>query len=79
MVSSSSWSSIIHSRSDHFAFAGCNELIFNPLFHWWRMGPITKQLRIFVWSAAPVHYKLSMLAYMFSYCGLHSSSRLISF
>ncbi|EPS96750.1 hypothetical protein FOMPIDRAFT_1052989 [Fomitopsis schrenkii] len=49
---------------------GCNELIFNPLIHWWHMGPITKQLRIFVWSAAPVHYKISMLAYMFSYYGL---------
>jgi hypothetical protein len=25
---------------------GCNELIFNPLVDWWRMGPITKQLRV---------------------------------
>ncbi|KAI0728334.1 glycosyl transferase family group 2-domain-containing protein [Fomitopsis betulina] len=49
---------------------GCNELIFNPLVDWWHMAPITKQLRIFVWSAAPVHYKISMLAYMFSYYGL---------
>lgn len=47
---------------------GCNELIFNPLKDWWRLGPITKQLRTFVWSSAPVHYKVSMLAYMFSYC-----------
>lgn len=47
---------------------GCNELIFNPLIHWWRKGPINKQLRVFVWSNAPVHYKISMLAYMFSYC-----------
>lgn len=35
------------------------------------MGPITKQLRIFVWSAAPIHYKISMLSYMFSYCKLY--------
>ena len=41
---------------------GCNELIFNPLIDWWHMGPITKQLRIFMWSDAPVHYKISMMA-----------------
>ena len=41
---------------------GCNELIFNPLIEWWRKGPISKQLRIFVWSGAPVHYKISMMA-----------------
>jgi hypothetical protein len=47
---------------------GCNELIFNPFKDWFRLGPITLQLRTFVWSAAPLHYKISMLAYMFSYC-----------
>ena len=41
---------------------GCNELIFNPLVQWWRLGPINKQLRIFLWSSAPVHYKVSMMA-----------------
>lgn len=55
---------------------GCNELIFNPLFSWWKMGPITKQLRIFLWSGAPVHYKISMLSYMFSYYGLAASAML---
>lgn len=44
---------------------GCNELIFNPLIHWWRLGPINKQLRTFVWSAAPVHYKISMMSCTF--------------
>ncbi|KAG2155256.1 glycosyl transferase family group 2-domain-containing protein [Suillus bovinus] len=53
---------------------GCNELIFNPLIHWWKMGPIAKQLRIFVWSGAPVHYKLSMMAYMFSYYGIAAAA-----
>ena len=38
------------------------------MIEWWRRGPITKQLRIFLWSKAPVHYKISMMAYMFSYC-----------
>lgn len=41
---------------------GCNELIFNPLIEWWKKGPIAKQLRIFVWSGAPVHYKFTMMA-----------------
>ncbi|KAI0033593.1 glycosyl transferase family group 2-domain-containing protein [Vararia minispora EC-137] len=49
---------------------GCNELIFHPLKDWWRYGPITKQLRTFLWTDAPVHYKLSMMSYMFSYYGL---------
>lgn len=55
---------------------GCNELIFNPVIDWWRMGPITKQLRVFLWSNAPVHYKISMLSYMFSYYGIAASSLL---
>ena len=44
------------------AVVGCNELIFNPLIDWWRLGPITKQLRTFIWSGAPIHYKISMMA-----------------
>ncbi|KAF9448412.1 hypothetical protein P691DRAFT_759933 [Macrolepiota fuliginosa MF-IS2] len=55
---------------------GCNELIFNPLKDWWRLGPINKQLRVFLWSAAPVHYKITMLAYMFSYYGLAAAALL---
>ena len=47
---------------------GCNELIFNPLIEWWRRGPINKQLHVFLWSDAPVHYKVTMTSYMFSYC-----------
>jgi hypothetical protein len=54
-------------RWEKYSF-GCNELIFNPMKDWWRKGPITEQLRMFVWSPAPLHYKISMLAYMFSYC-----------
>lgn len=52
---------------------GCSELIFNPLVQWFTKGPINAQLRTFIWSDAPVHYKLSMMAYMFSYYGLASS------
>lgn len=54
--------------------SGCNELLFNPLKDWWRLGPINKQLRIFIWSAAPVHYKITMMAYMFSYYGLAAAA-----
>ncbi|KAF8621383.1 hypothetical protein AX15_007840 [Amanita polypyramis BW_CC] len=55
---------------------GCNELIFYPLVQWWRRGPINKQLRTFLWSSAPVHYKISMMSYMFSYYGLAASALL---
>ncbi|KAF9808119.1 hypothetical protein IEO21_07973 [Rhodonia placenta] len=55
---------------------GCNELIFNPLIHWWRLGPINKQLRIFIWSAAPVHYKFSMLSYGLSADGIAAAALL---
>jgi membrane glycosyltransferase len=53
---------------------GCNELMFNPLIRWWRVGPINKQLNSFMWSKAPVHYKISMMAYMFSYYGIAASA-----
>jgi len=50
---------------------GCSELLFNPLARWFTRGPITRQIHRFLWSSGvPVHYKLSMLAYMFSYYGI---------
>ena len=55
-------------RSDNGLSVGCNEIIFNPLVTWWRKGPISQQLRGFVWSSAPLHYKIGMMSYMFSYC-----------
>ncbi|KAF4566319.1 hypothetical protein EYR36_011738 [Pleurotus pulmonarius] len=42
---------------------GCNELLFNPLVQWWRKGPIAMQIHRFIWSSAPLHYKISTLAY----------------
>ena len=45
-----------------FVFEGCNEIIFNPLIKWWRYGPISRQLRTFVWSNAPIHYKIGMMS-----------------
>lgn len=59
-------------RWEKYAF-GCSELIFNPFINWFTKGPITAQLHKFVWSDAPVHYKISMMAYMFSYYGIAAS------
>ncbi|KAJ7740916.1 glycosyl transferase family group 2-domain-containing protein [Mycena maculata] len=53
---------------------GCSELLFHPLVQWWRRGPITTQIHKFLWcKAAPMHYKISMMAYMFSYYGIAAS------
>ncbi|KAJ7723831.1 glycosyl transferase family group 2-domain-containing protein [Mycena maculata] len=53
---------------------GCDEIIFNPLITWWKKGPISQQLRGFVWSIAPVHYKIGMMSYMFSYYGIAAAT-----
>jgi hypothetical protein len=52
---------------------GCDEIIFNPLIKWFTKGPISAQLRGFVWSDAPVHYKVGMMSYMFSYYGISAA------
>ncbi|KJA17902.1 hypothetical protein HYPSUDRAFT_205759 [Hypholoma sublateritium FD-334 SS-4] len=53
---------------------GCNEIIFNPFIKWWKAGPISSQLRGFVWSKAPLHYKVGMMSYMFSYYGIAAAT-----
>jgi len=52
---------------------GCSELLFNPFSKWFTKGPINSAIHRFVWCSAPLHYKLSMLAYMFSYYGIAAS------
>ncbi|THH01974.1 hypothetical protein EW026_g833 [Hermanssonia centrifuga] len=52
---------------------GCSELLFNPIAQWWKKGPIAHQIHKFLWSNAPMHYKISMMAYMFSYYGIAGS------
>ncbi|TDL22483.1 hypothetical protein BD410DRAFT_769953 [Rickenella mellea] len=52
---------------------GCSELLFNPVIQWWRKGPINHQIHKFMWSNAPMHYKISMMSYMFSYYGIAAS------
>ncbi|EMD36208.1 hypothetical protein CERSUDRAFT_115155 [Gelatoporia subvermispora B] len=56
-------------RWQKYAF-GCSELLFNPFVQWWRKGPIAHQIHRFLWSNAPMHYKISMMSYMFSYYGI---------
>ncbi|KAA1477055.1 hypothetical protein DENSPDRAFT_867478 [Dentipellis sp. KUC8613] len=57
------------SRWQKYAY-GCSELLFNPVVQWWRRGPIAHQIHRFLWSPAPLHYKISMMSYMFSYFGI---------
>ncbi|KAH6902701.1 glycosyl transferase family group 2-domain-containing protein [Coprinopsis sp. MPI-PUGE-AT-0042] len=40
----------------------------------WQKICIRKQLRGFVWSAAPLHYKIGMMSYMFSYYGIAAAT-----
>lgn len=53
---------------------GCNELLFNPFVKWLYKGPINPQIHKFMWSPAPLHYKISMMAYIFSYYGIAASA-----
>ncbi|THH32339.1 hypothetical protein EUX98_g1834 [Antrodiella citrinella] len=52
---------------------GTSELLFNPIVQWLRRGPICHQIHRFLWCKAPIHYKISMMAYMFSYYGISAS------
>ncbi|KAF9788281.1 glycosyl transferase family group 2-domain-containing protein [Thelephora terrestris] len=52
---------------------GCSELLFNPFSKWLTKGPINRAIHRFVWCSAPLHYKLAILAYMFSYYGIAAS------
>ncbi|KAG6873721.1 hypothetical protein C0995_012187 [Termitomyces sp. Mi166 len=52
---------------------GCSELLFHPFAQWFRRGPIAHQIHKFMWSSAPIHYKIAMMAYMFSYYGIAGS------
>ncbi|KAJ3510456.1 hypothetical protein NLJ89_g4665 [Agrocybe chaxingu] len=54
-------------------FPPSHRLLFNPIVQWWRKGPINRQIHTFLWSKAPLHYKISMMAYMFSYYGIAGS------
>ena len=49
---------------------GCSELLFNPLISWFRRGPIAGQIHKFLWSNAPLHYKISMMACKSNRCTL---------
>ncbi|GJJ06073.1 hypothetical protein Clacol_000262 [Clathrus columnatus] len=38
-------------------------LLFNPIHQWPFKSPVTKRMRDFVWSAVPLHYKITVLSY----------------
>lgn len=44
-----------------------SELVFHPFKTWIRRGPITPLFRKFLWSNIPLHSKISISAYIFSY------------
>jgi cellulose synthase/poly-beta-1,6-N-acetylglucosamine synthase-like glycosyltransferase len=46
---------------------GCSELIFHPMRHWLFRGPFTPLFRQYLWSNIPIHCKISVLGYIFSY------------
>ncbi|KAG2127997.1 glycosyl transferase family group 2-domain-containing protein [Suillus clintonianus] len=50
------------------------KLLFNPFVKWFYKGPINSQIHKFMWSPAPLHYKISSMAYMFSYYGIAASA-----
>ncbi|EJD36732.1 hypothetical protein AURDEDRAFT_92601 [Auricularia subglabra TFB-10046 SS5] len=52
---------------------GASELMFNPLVQWLRKGPINHQFHKFMWSRVPFYYKMSLMAYLFSYYGIAGS------
>ena len=44
-------------------------LMFNPMRSWLTRGPLSKLWHDFVWSPVPIHYKISVFAYVCSYYG----------
>ncbi|KAJ7772343.1 hypothetical protein B0H16DRAFT_1769098 [Mycena metata] len=65
---------VVRSRTSSRDGKNCDEIVFNPLVRWWRSGPISQRLRGFVWSIAPVHYKIGMMSYMFLYYGMAAAT-----
>ncbi|QSZ28760.1 hypothetical protein DSL72_003265 [Monilinia vaccinii-corymbosi] len=52
-------------RWEKYAY-GCNELVFNPIYKWWR-GPFTKLFMRFLWSDIKLTSKITILAYIGTY------------
>lgn len=52
---------------------GCSELLFNKIKHWHR-GPFTTLFKTFVKSDIPIHSKLSVMAYIFSYYAIAAAT-----
>ncbi|KZV80222.1 hypothetical protein EXIGLDRAFT_845734 [Exidia glandulosa HHB12029] len=52
---------------------GASELMFRPLVQWLRHGPFAAQFIKFMGSRVPLYYKMSLLAYYWSYFGIAGS------
>ena len=48
--------------SPRYAY-GCNELVFNPLYKWYK-GPFTRIFMKFLWSNIKITSKITILAYI---------------
>ena len=76
------FSSSIHSPWYHFSITHfcliLHRMLFNPIVQWWRRGPINRQIHKFLWSQAPLHYKISMMAGMCLFCLLHLNPGLMN-
>jgi hypothetical protein len=46
----------------HWLVDDARRLLFNPFIKWFYKGPINHQIHKFIWSPAPLHYKVSMMA-----------------
>ncbi|BFZ64027.1 hypothetical protein YB2330_005165 [Saitoella coloradoensis] len=53
-------------RWEKYAY-GCSELMFNPVFTWFRQGPFTQLFKDFVFSNMKTYAKLATLAYIGTY------------
>ncbi|PVF93653.1 hypothetical protein CPB86DRAFT_818657, partial [Serendipita vermifera] len=65
-------------RWEKYAY-GCSELLFNPFIEWPTKGPINALIHKMFWSPTPAHYKIGMLAYMFTYYGIAAAFSLSLF
>lgn len=60
-------------RWQKYAF-GVSELIFQPVYCWWRRFPITPLWRSYLWAKeVPTHHKFASSSYTFSYYAIGSA------
>jgi cellulose synthase/poly-beta-1,6-N-acetylglucosamine synthase-like glycosyltransferase len=58
-------------RWEKYAY-GCNELVFNPFYKWYK-GPFTRLFLRFLWSDIKITSKLTIFAYIWTYYAIASA------